>query len=367
MCAMTCGAASKGGGHREGVKGDTCKGVLVFLDELLDGGHDEQDTAKVTCQLCGTIYLVQELKRCEKRAEEMLQHCAKLVQRDAVEGRAGLLKFLLHTPEAARLHHTHHLLYQAHTALAVACHTVGAIRERPIHLRKALDCLLAWHRASSTRTTSPEIGHLRFSLGSALLASLRARGGGRGGRQGGGGGGGEEEGGRIVRDADAGRDEREGGELKEIEALLAAAHGDLCTCFGANSVAARRAQAALGKVHQIMSRSGGQECSGGEGEGGGGGRGDRDETRQGGGCGGGEVGSIFFGTRGGGGGGTERFVMLDGGKASERSGMPHAGGSERTVPVASGGAGAGTCGGGAAALQPPTVHAGPSASLEELD
>ncbi len=178
-----------------------------------------------------------------------------------------------------------------------------------------------------------------------------------------------EEGGgvRIVGDADAGREEREGGELKEIEALLAAAHGDFCTCFGANSVAARRAQAALGKVRQLMSRSGGQECSGGEGEGVGGGTGDGDETLEGGGCGGGEVGSVFGGTRGGGGGITERFVMLDGGEASERSGMPHAGGSERTGPGVSGGAGGGTCGGGARALQPPTVHAGPSASLEELD
>jgi hypothetical protein len=48
-------------------------------------------------------------------------------------------------------------------------------------------------------------------------------------------------------DADAGREELEGGELKEIEALLAAAHGDLCTCLGADSVAARGAQAALGR------------------------------------------------------------------------------------------------------------------------
>ena len=176
-------------------------------------------------------------------------------------------------------------------------------------------------------------------------------------------------------DADAGREEREGGELKEIEALLAAAHGDLCTCFGADSVAARRAQAALGKVRQLMSRSGGQECLGGEGEGLGGGRGDWDETRVGGGCGGGgcgvgEVGSVFGGTLGGGGGGIqeeEEELMLEGGQASERSGMPYAGGSERKGLGGSGGAGGGTCGGGAAALQSPTVHAGPSASLEELD
>ena len=63
--------------------------------------------------------------------------------------------------------------------------------------------------------------------------------------------------------------------------------------------------------------------------------------------------------------------MLDGGETSELSGMPHAGASDRTVPGASGGAGGGAwsveCGGGAAELQPPTVHASPSASLEELD
>ena len=119
-----------------------------------------------------------------------------------------------------------------------------------------------------------------------------------------------------------------------------------------------------------MNRSGGQECRGGEGEWARGGWGDGDETRESGGCGsGGEVGSVFGGTRGAGGRGgvTERFVMLEGGQASERSSMPHAGGSERKGPGGSGGAGGGACGGGAAALQPPTVHAGPSASLEELD
>ena len=57
-------------------------------------------------------HLLQELQRCERAAEEILEHCATLAQRDAVEGRAGLLRFLHHSPEAARLARTHHVIYQ---------------------------------------------------------------------------------------------------------------------------------------------------------------------------------------------------------------------------------------------------------------
>ena len=169
----------------------------------------------IVCPTCSSEHRVQELERCERAAEEILEHCARLTQRDAAEGRASLLQFLRHTPEAGRLHSTHHIIYQANMALAVASHTVGAIGERPIHLRAALDAMLSWQRGG----TSPEIAKLYFSLGSALLAAVRAAGS----------------------EFNAGGS----GDLREVESLFSKAYAHSCTCFGRDCSASQQAGAAV--------------------------------------------------------------------------------------------------------------------------
>ena len=221
MCAMRCGAGGRPGAA-------ACDGILLLPSErlsvnVLSAPLEDGDEMSITCPACGAAHRVQELERCERAAEEILEHCGTLTQRDANEGRARLLQFLRHTPEAARLHSTHHIIYQAHMALAVASNTVGAIRERPLHLRSALDALLAWQRHG----TSPEISKLYFSLGSALVASFRAAGG------------------KAGSDSD----------LRESESLFSLAYVDSCICFGPGSLASRQAQAAMGKVQRLLGSS----------------------------------------------------------------------------------------------------------------
>jgi hypothetical protein len=98
-----------------------------------------------------------ELELCERAAEGILEQCAKSLQRDAGEARVRLLQFVHHAPEAARLHPAHHILYQAHVALAVACHAVGALDERVAHLCAALDALLSWELAVASLGPSQQV------------------------------------------------------------------------------------------------------------------------------------------------------------------------------------------------------------------
>jgi hypothetical protein len=97
--------------------------------------------------------------------------------------------------------------------------------ERPIHLRAALDAMLSWQRGG----TSPEIAKLYFSLGSALLAAVRA----------------------------AGREVHAGGsgDLREVESLFSKAYAHSCTCFGQDSSASQQAGAAVRKAQQLLGSS----------------------------------------------------------------------------------------------------------------
>lgn len=225
MCAMICGMAL--GKDR----GGTCEGMILLPDDRLGVSIEtdplgEHQAREVVCRACGAAHKVHELETCERAAEEILEHCAAALQRDATQGRASLLHFVEQTPEAARLHPSHHLLHKAYVSLGLACHTVGAIRERPVHLRRSLDAVLAWNRShvrssGADGTTSPEIAQLFFQLGMALFASLRAEGGSKGGAT-----------------------------VAEIDALLSRAHADVCICFGPDSLAAKRGAAARTKVQQ---------------------------------------------------------------------------------------------------------------------
>ena len=126
MCAMRCGSGGRPGEN-------ACDGRLLLPDErlgvsLLSAPLEEGDGMTIVCPTCSSEHRVQELERCERAAEEILEHCARLTQRDAAEGRASLLQFLRHTPEAGRLHSTHHIIYQANMALAPFAERPGRYR-----------------------------------------------------------------------------------------------------------------------------------------------------------------------------------------------------------------------------------------------